>query len=100
VSGSSSNESGPLTRPVARRRRGKRAPDPRGRLARQVGQVDLLGQREHGRKHDEHADKETARSTTVTRPKSRSMRMSETTSTAKPARAVIAEAVTARPVDW
>ena len=39
------------------------------------------------------------RSTTVTKPKSRSILMSETTSTAKPAIAVVPEASTAAPVD-
>jgi hypothetical protein len=41
----------------------------------------------------------TVRSTTVTKPKSRSILMSETTSTAKPAIAVVPEASTAAPVD-
>src|SRR4051794_13327331 len=41
----------------------------------------------------------TVRSTTVTKPKSRSMRMSDTTSTAKPAIAVVPEARTAAPVE-
>src|SRR5204863_68639 len=42
---------------------------------------------------------ETARSTTVTQPKSRSIWMSEMTSTAKPAIAVVPDASTAAPVE-
>ena len=42
---------------------------------------------------------ETVRSTTVTMPKSRSMRMSEAISAAKPAMAVMPDAITAAPVD-
>ena len=57
-----------------------------------------LGPDQGGRQHQEHAGQGHAEVEDVTSPKSRSMRMSVSTSTAKPAIAVIPEASTAAPV--
>ena len=78
--------------------RGGRPPRARAR-ERSAERLTALGEQEHRGQHEQHAEQRDAEVDDGHAPKSRSIRMSETTSTAKPAIAVVPDASTAAPVE-